>query len=1077
MYQRRSIGLRIGLYLFAGLSLLACAVATAAPAYFLSYPDLRAGSIAFVYQNDLWLAAANGTAARRLTADGRPKTDVHLSHDGSRVAFSMTVDGNPDVYVIGIGGGPAVRVTHHPALDRVLGWYPDDRQLLISSRMATAHAGVNALFKVTATGGLPEPLPLAYGETAALAADARSLVYTAYRDFQDESWKRYRGGRAPHLLRFDFDSGVSHQITDGEWSDSAPIWIGDTVYFLSERGPEHRGNLWSLSLKSGTLAQLTHYTDFDVRHPSGSAEGIVFERGTRIGMFDLGSQQARELAVEVPAVTSPIALHPESAAEELETAALVPGSGDTVVSAHGELFLVGLADKPVINMTRTSGAAERFPSVSADGKRLAYFSDETGEYQLYIRDLPAGPATRVTNFSSGLRFRPAWSPDNRHLAFIDSQHDISIVDLSSSKVTVIDRDLTREPGGLDDFRSSWSPDGRWLAYSRALDSGNYAVFLYDLSTASRIQVSSGEISELHPVFDAGGRFLFVAANQSLKPTFGDIDSTWTYADSMQLVALSLQAGTKTEWSKDCKCLEYDRTKPKPMTIDLEGLDRRRTTLATPRGVFADLHTLPGKLVYRRIGPEAEGQSPSIEALDLISGHTQSLASKADELLDIDASRGALLRRGTHLVLRGFDSGAAEQELPTKRMTMVRDRSQENAQQLLEAWRYARDFFYDANMQGANWQQVRDRYLPLAKEARIDEDMSYIVKEVAGELAAGHVWAYSGHGHPPGWADACVGLLGVDFSVEQGAYRIQRILDGGLLAGEAQSPLAAQGSGVHAGMFLLAVNGQRLSTQQDPWAAFEGLCDSQVQLTVSDTTNPQGARNVEVHTMRSEARLREADWANRNRERVHQLSGGRLGYIYVPDTGGNGQTELVRQYRAEFRRQGVVVDERFNRGGAFGDRLVELLNRPPLGFFATRNAPSVPLPELANSGPKALLINGWCYSGGDGFPFLFHSARAGTIIGTPTAGGYIGPGNPMRLVSGGVISAPPQRAFGVDGWAGNGGGMPPDVLVDINPADLARGRDNQLESAVSYLLNQVQSHPSQPIPAPNPPSQNVWGDKK
>ncbi|MBS0417890.1 MAG: PD40 domain-containing protein [Proteobacteria bacterium] len=1024
-----------------GLGISQVARGAAEQVGFRSYPDLEAGRIVFLYQNDLWVVSSSGGVARRLTADGHPKTDVRLSRDGSRAAYTMTVEGNPDVYIVGVDTGAALRLTHHPSFDRALGWYPDNSALLIASRMASPHLGVNQLFRVPADGGLPEPIPLAYGETAAFSPDGHQLIYTSYRDFQDESWKRYRGGRAPHLRLFDIGTGTSRLLTEGEFSDTSPVWIGDTVYFLSERGPEHRSNLWSLSMPDGALEQLTHYDDFDVRHPAGSSDGLVFEHGGQLGLFDPRSHRVRELSIETPTQLWGGALRRESVAAERESALWVPKSEQTLIAAHGELFLVGAGGAPAVNVTRSCDAAERYPGVSDDGRRLAYFSDATGEYQLYVRDLPAGTAMQITHFASGLRFQPQWSPDSRHLAFIDSAHDISIVDTRTSKVAVVDHDLTRDPDGLRRFRVSWSPDGRWLAYSRVVDTGNSAVFLYDTQSGQRTQVTSGEINEQEPVFDAAGRTLFFFAAQALKPTFGDIDSTWTFAESMRIVGLSLNSGAPAQYE-----------------------------LPVPRGVLAELRALPGRLVYRRIADAVEGQGVGVvETLDLVSGLVRPLVQQADELLDADATRGVLVaRQGGGLVARSYAADAQEQDLATSHLFLTRDRPVENEQQLRDAWRYARDFFYDSNIHGVDWPAILRRYLPLARRAQTDEDMSFVLREVAGELGAGHTWAYSGHGHPPGWSDACVGLLGVDFTVTGGAYRIGRIYDGGALQPQLRSPLSDPALGIHAGTFVLAVNGQPLSVTRDPWAAFEGECDSLVELTLNDVPKLEGAHTVSVRTLRSETKLREADWVRVNRERVHEISGGQLGYIYVPDTSTNGITELVRQYRAEFRKPGLVIDERFNRGGAFGDRLVELLNRPQLAFFATRDARSVPLPELANAGPKALLINGWSYSGGDGFPFLFHAARAGTIVGTQTAGGFIGPGDPLQLTSGGVISVPVQRAFSVDGhWAGAGRGMRPDIEVDDDPADMARGRDHQLEQAVKVLLARLTAHPVTGIPLPPP----------
>lgn len=1053
------------------LAIAACANvhAQSAPARLMRYPDVSNGRIAFIWSNDIWIVAVDGGTARRLTADNNPKANLRFSPDGTAIGYTMTVAANADIHVVPVHGGISRRITHHPGYDHLVDWYPDGKSVLMASQMLSPRI-FNRLFKVPVAGGLPQPLPLAHGETATLSASGQQLIYTAYRDFQEEAWKRYRGGRAPDLWYYDANTRESKRLTQDDAPDSWPMWAGNTVYFLSERGPEQRSNIWALDLPGGESRQLTHFADIDVRHPGHGDGSIVFEAGGRLYFLDPRTQQPREVVVTIEADRPEMAPTPVSVAERIEHVDLSGSGTDVVISARGDLFKLSREPELVINLTRTPGIAERYPTLAPDGRRLAFFSDESGEYQLIVRDLRSGEQRTLTRFTEGFRYKPQWSPNARKLTFIDSTQAIHVIDVQTGQDTVIDRDTVRDHFSLDAWRASWSPDSRWLAYVRAMPNRNLAVFLFDVTSGQTHQVTSGTFSDASAVFGPEGDYLYLLSYRALRPTYGDIDPTWTYAGSMGISVIPLRKSVRAPFEGGAAAVVRNEKqpsqpagKPAAIAIDLDGFEQRLVSVPVAAGSLGNLTALPGRLLYARMDSSPPGRGTAVEILDLKTGGTSIVARDADEVLVGNAGEEALVRREREYFLfpaqaSSPEAGSNERKLPVERMYALFDRRQENEQQFADAWRYVRDYFYDPRLHGIDWRAIRERYQPLVASASTDEDMSALLREIAGELSAGHVWAFANSdGRPPTWSDGKVGLLGVDFEVRDGGYRIARILDPGPNLNDVRSPLADPALGVRVGDYLVGVNGVPLTTDTDPFAAFENQVGTAVSLAINSRAGMQGSREVVVKTLTSEAKLRERVWVEENRARVARASGGRVGYIYVPDTGTNGQTDLMAQYRAHFDKQALIIDERFNRGGALGDRLVELLDRRSLNQFVTRNAATYSLPELSHDGPKVMLINGWSYSGGDGFPYLFKTARLGPIVGTRTWGGLIGPSLPLPLIGGGKISVANQRVRDMRGeWAEGNHGVLPDIQIDNDPSLLATGTDQQLEKAVATALEQLAS---------------------
>ncbi|MBX6365474.1 MAG: PD40 domain-containing protein, partial [Gemmatimonadetes bacterium] len=1093
---------------------LACAglfFACAAPlraqvdARMLRYPAVSADRIAFVYAGDVWVVPKSGGTAERLTSARGEESFPRFSPDGSKVAFTGNYDGTQDVYVIPTLGGIAQRITHHPAADRVVGWYPDGKSLLVASSMTSEKDRFNKLFQVPATGGLPRQLPMPYGEFGAISPDGKRIAYTpGTRDFR--TWKRYRGGWMQDIWLFDLEAGTARKLTPGGANYTQPMWHGATLYFLSDRGANERNNLWALDTRTGAMRQVTDFADYDVRFPSIGPNDIVFEQGGRLFLLDLATEKYREVKVDV--VTDLATLRPRAVrvATLIQRASISPTGKRAVFEARGEVFTVPAEHGVVRDVTNTSGSAERTPTWSPDGRWLAYWSDRTGEYELTVRPADGSGAERtVTRLGAGFRYTPYWSPDSRKIAFIDQAMRIHVVDVATGADQVVDQAMYYSHGALAQWRPSWSADARWLAYDRDLPSRRQAIFLYDTRTGGRpLQATSGFYSASSPAFDPDGKYLYFLSDRRFAPAYSSLDNSWIYPNATVIMAAPLRPDVPTpiapkddeEAPRDAAAADTaakgrsagakggnagakgadaaPRPAVKPVEIDVAGLERRAVELPVPAGNFTQLDAVAGKVVYRRAprtGSPRDARG-DVAYWDLGERKEEAVVEGVDFYdVSADGKKLLVLDKERWAILDLKPKQKIEKTLDVASMEAIVDPRAEWRQMFADVYRFYRDYFYDANLHGVNWAAERDAYARLLEDARTRDDVNFVIGEFIAEINSSHTYRGGGDVEQP--ETRGVGMLGVDFTLENGAFRIQRILEGAPWDSEVRSPLAESGVNVKPGDYLLAVNGRPLDTTQDPWAGFQGLAGATVQLTVNSTPSLQGARTVLVKTLDAagEARLRNLAWIEANRKRVDEATGGRVGYVYVPDTGINGQNELVRQFYGQFDKDGLIIDERFNSGGQIPDRFVELLDRPIRNFWAVRDGHDWTWPPAAHNGPQVMLINGWSGSGGDAFPFYFRQAGLGPLIGKRTWGGLIGISGVPPLVDGGYLTVPTFAIYSTDGqWIIENDGVHPDIEVEDDPAQLAKGVDPQLEAAIAEVLKELKEKP--PIrphrPGPPPP---------
>ncbi len=1066
---------------FFSLLLLLCLYQAPAPAQIdarmLRYPDVSATQITFVYAGDIWVAPKNGGVASKLSSPEGSENNPTFSPDGQFIAFTGNYDGNSDVYVVPVAGGTPKRLTYHGVTDNVQGWTPDGGQVLFTSSRYSGRQRYNQFFTIPVDGGMAEKLPVPYGEYGDFSPDGRQLVYTP-RSRLSRTWKRYRGGSAADLTIFNLDSYASEVIAASDANDEAPMWRGRQIYFLSDRGPAKRFNLYVYNQDDKQVRQLTRFTDFDIHFPAMGPEEIVFEAGGKLYLFDLADESYDEVAIKV--VTDQESLKPrtEKVKDLISEAWPSPDGRRVIVAARGELFNVPAEKGYVKNITASSGVAERYPAWSPDGRYLAYWSDRSGEYELMLRDLKAPEKEiQLTEYGPRFRYQPIWSPDSKKIAFIDNDLQLFIYDRDEETTTKVEAfPIWSNHYSLSNFSVSWSPDSRWLAYARQLSAtANDAIFLYDYDARQLHQVTAGYYSDYRPVFDPDGKHLFFYTNRHFSPVYSDYDNGFVYPNATRLAVATLrddlpnplapendEAAFEEETDEEEKDAEEDEEK-EAVAIDLERFEQRILLLPPRAGNFGNLQATKGKIAYQRYpNSGAEEEKRPILFFDLEEREEKTILDDADGfLITAKGEKMLVAHQGKHAIIDVAEGQKMDKLLPTDEMEMTVDPRAEWRQIFNDAWRFERDFFYDPNMHGVDWAAMRRQYGALIDVAVTRWDVNYVLGELIGELNASHT--YRGGGDTERAKQRAVGYLGVDWKRDGAYYVIDRILEGAPWDAEARSPLAMPGIDAQAGDRVLAVNGNPLRTDREPDAAFEGLAGKTIELKLQrpgeDTT-----RTLIVETMPSETRLRHLIWIEHNRQYVEKASDGRIGYVYVRSTGIDGQNELVRQFQAQWRKDGLIIDERFNSGGQIPDRFIELLNRPLLAYWDVRVGESWNWPPVAHFGPKAMLINGWSGSGGDAFPDYFRKSNLGPLIGTRTWGGLIGISGSPALIDGGVVTVPTFRMYDPDGeWFREGYGVAPDIEVPENPTELANGKDPQIDRAVQEIL-QALDNPSYETPA-------------
>jgi len=1050
-------------------------------------PDVSATHIAFRYADDLWLVPRNGGTATPLANPTGIEWRPRFSPDGHNLAFVGNYDGDDDIYILPVAGGQPRRVTHVPFSLYFCDWTPDGG-LLFSMPGSTGFRNRHELFTVPAEGGLPARLPVPSGAVGTISPDGRWIAYGSSLPAYYRTWKRYLGGTADEIWLLNFEDHTWLEITDWEGADTDPMWHGQTVYYLSDAGPAHRRNIWVYDLATETRRQLTHFTDFDIKQVSigpGSEGGgeIVFTLGADLVLFDLETQATRTVPVHIPGARSRLRPQLVDVSDAVGEFSPSPSGQRVAVEARGDIWTLPAKHGTPRNLTRSNGVAERSPAWSPDGRWIAFFSDRSGEYELYlIASDGSGEQRQLTHGSRTFYTRPVWSPDAAHIAYVEKTGDLWLHTLDGGTR----RRIATDPWARSPNTLVWSPDSRWIAFDRATEAGQDvgSIWLYDVERGQSTKVTGDLYSDYQPTFDREGEYLFFISNRSLEPSFSDLEFAYIHENAGVLVAAPLRRDVELPYrarsdeeepekegeEDEAEIKDENGDGPEPIPIDLDGFEERAFQVPVTPGSFARLAvTESGELVYLRRSGRGHTEGTALQLFDLADEEkeekTVTTGVRAFALTADGKKVVVRPKNGNGLAFHDLEPDAEAKKVITDGMYVTIDPHQEWRQIFTDAWRLFRDFFYDPDMHRVDWQAVREHYAQLLDDCASRADLSYVISEMIAELSVGH--ARLGRGAPEeDEPEVAVGTLGVDWELDRGAYRIVTIYQGPPWDLDARNPLREPGVDVNEGEYLLAVNGIPVDTTKDPWAAFVGLADREVTLTIgTGPTADDDKRQVVVKagTASSEQNLRRRDWLERTWRHVDERTGGRVGYVYIPNYMAAGLNMLVRQYFPQRHKEALIIDQRWNGGGWTPHRFIEILNRPLSMVRARRDGKDQPVPGSSHFGPKCLLMNKFSGSSGDMFPWMFRQAGLGKLIGTRTWGGVVGlsgtaVGMP-RLIDGQHISIPNNGTYGPDGrWIIEGWGVDPDIEVKDDPSKMPNGEDLQLEAAIELMLEVIESEP-------------------
>jgi tricorn protease len=1061
-------------------------------------PTLSRTHIAFSYAGDLWTVSRDGGEAQRLTTGTGNEAIPMFSPDGQWIAFTGEYDGNVDVYVVAATGGVPRRLTYHPGNDVLQGWSPDGKQLLFTSGRTSQSGRTAQLFTIPIDGVNPTVIPLPMAYEGSFSADGSHLAYVPLpRAFQ--AWKRYRGGLATPIWIANLADSSVEKVPRTNSNDFCPMWIGSRVYFLSDRnGPI---TLFSYDTASKKVTQLIDNTGLDIKAATAGPDAIVYEQFGSLNLFDLNSGKSRKVSVTINGDMLAVRPRYEKVAPRILTTGLSPTGARAVFEARGEILSVPAEKGDARNLTNTPGVAERDPSWSPDGKWIAYFSDESGEYALHLRNQSGMGEVKKLNLGNPPSFfyAPTWSPDSKKIAYFDKRDNLWYIDIEKGtpiKIATSKRGLS--------FNANWSPDSRWIAYADSLESYYRAIFIYSLEENKSRQVTDGLSDAVSAQFDKSGKYLYFTASTDIGPAVSGFDMT-SYPHrptrSVYVAVLRKDLPSPIAPESDEEKVQTD-AKPEPtiqdkpaeqggekkadpaaaaapgaqakpgekkeiprVNIDFEKIGQRILALPIPARNFVGMVAGKAGTIYliEFAGPAPGVTGASLHKFDL---EKRKLDKVLDSITSFDLSANGekmLFAQGQRPAQSWFIASTqqpikpGEGRIKTEEMEVYVDPVAEWNQMYRETWRIERDFFYAPNFHGLDIKATEKKYEPYVASLAHRADLSYLFQEMLGELTVGHLYVQGGDvataRRVPG------GLLGADYSLENGRYRFAKIYDGENWNPELRAPLTQPGVNVQEGEYLLAVGGRNITANDNLYSFFESTANKQVVIRVGPNPDGSGSREVTVVPVGSEGGLRHLAWIEGNRRKVDQMTGSKVAYVYLPDTAQGGYTNFNRYYFSQLDKEGAVIDERFNGGGHAADYIIDYLRKPLMSYWAGREGEDFREPFGVMPGPKAMIVNEYAGSGGDLMPYMFRRAGIGPLIGKRTWGGLVGIGGYPQLIDGGSVTAPHFAFYTPEGkWEIENYGVAPDIEVEMDPKAWRAGRDPQLEKAVEVVMAELKKNP-------------------
>jgi tricorn protease len=1109
------------------------------PTKLLRTPAISATHIAFAYANNIWIVERAGGTARRLTSFQGQTSNPQFSPDGRTIAFTGQYAGNTDVYTVPADGGEPKRLTWHPGGDTAQGWMPDGKSIVFASARATwAPSGAPRFWTVPVDGGVEEPLALPRAYQGKISPDGTKVAYRMNTSW-DEERRNYKGGQNRPVWIVDLRT---HDLVSPPWTDSHdkdPVWLGDTVYFLSDRDGVH--NVWSFEPRAKRLAQVTRFTDFDVKALNAGAGTLVFEQAGEVHTLDPTSGRSQAVSIRAAGDFPWMMPRWEDVTGQMSNIALSPTGRRVVAEARGEIFTIPAEKGDVRNLSASAGSAERAPAWSPDGKYVSYFSDKSGEYTLVLEEQDGlKPPREVTLAKANFYYTPSWSPDSKKLLYTDTNLNVWVMDVASGQAKIVGNDPWMVPQRT--LHPTWSPDSKYVAFASRLNSLYRAIVVANVETGEKQQITDGLADAMYPVWDASGKYLWFLASTNFglrsqwldmtsydrQVTFGLYFAVLKKGEPSPLLPESDEdtginartpggpdtpagprpggrgqaAGADAPQATGAGQPDAAQPPARPRTpvtvqIDFDGLQQRIISVpGVPEQQYSDLKAGPNGTVFyleQGGGGGGRGGGSTLHRYRLSDRRSAPFVTGV-AAYDVSADGRKLLYRtggGGGRGGRGGEAGGgaglfivdADRNPPqagqgriNASLRMYLEPKEEFRQIFNEGWRLQRDYLYVTNAHGSDWPKMKSMYGALLPHVNHRADLNYLLDNMGAELAVGH--SYVRGGDMPDVPQSPGGLLGADFAVENGRYRITRIYDNESWNPDLRAPLASPGVDVSVGDYILAINGLELRAPDNIYRLLDGTANRQTVLAVNTTPALQGSRQVTVVPVANEQGLRTRAWVEHNRRLVDKLSKGQLAYVYIPNTGQPGYTSFNRYYFAQQDKKGAIIDERFNGGGSAADYIIEVLGRDFDGYFNNVAGSRMPFtsPSAGIWGPKVMIINEMAGSGGDLMPYMFKRRGIGPLVGKRTWGGLVHTADTPPFVDGGSMIAPRGGFITRDGkWAIENEGVAPDIDVENWPKDVIAGRDPQLERAVAEAMKLLAANPVNRMTTEPPPP--TWGSRK
>ncbi|HTD99488.1 MAG TPA: PDZ domain-containing protein [Mucilaginibacter sp.] len=1052
----------------------------------LSQPAISGGHIAFIYAEDLWVANTDGSQPRRLTVDEGIESSPYFSPDGKLIAFSAQYDGNTDVYTIPVEGGIPKRLTWHPAPDMVRGFTSDGKSVLFISQRTVFTNRYAQLFTVPVTGGPESKLEIPNANWATYSPDGKWMAYTPLSD-AFKQWKHYRGGLIANIMLFSFadKSVVKIPQPEGGCNDTQPVWLGDKIYFRSDRNGEF--NLFSYDIASKEIKQLTDYKDFPILNASGGDGKIVFERAGYLNTFDPASSSAKKLTIGIAADLLELRARFVKNNDYIRWADISPSASRVVFDYRGEIVTVPAEKGDYHNLTQTQGAHEKFPAWSPDGKSVAYFSDASGEYQLHIKAQDGKGEPKIFNLKgAGFYAFIKWSPDSKKINFVDNSRSLYVLDVSSGEVNKIDSDELYTPGPFRDIAGNWSHDSKWIAYTKVTATQFKQVYLYSVVQQKSFAVTDGLSDASEPQFDRTGKFLYFFSSTDAGPVINWFDqSNIDFRKTNSIYLVTLQKSTISPFAKE-NDEEAAKTEPaateskkpdgkkstpkeesKDIKIDWDGMQNRIVDIPVKAGNYNQLTVNnDGDLLYVVSSDEGPG---TMHKYNFKKRSDSEVTAMDGYALTADGKKMLFGTRGNWTI-----AGAGDKPEPgkgginTSDIQVKIDPAAEWAAMFDEAWRVNRDYFYDPGMHGANWVAIKKKYAVFLPDLACRSDLNNVFQWMFSELSIGHHFITDAGERKNQLKRISGGLLGADYVTVNNKYQFKKIYGGLNWNPNLRSPLTEPGVNVKEGEYLLEVNGTEVAGAESIYKYFENTAGKIVELTVGPNANGTGSRVVKVVPVDNEYALRNRDWVENNLRKVTEATKGQVAYVYVPNTADAGLEYFKRYFYPQANRKAIIVDERFNGGGSLADYYINLLLNPYQANWHMRYGKDLKSPTASIQGPKVMITDETAGSGGDMLPWMFRKFKVGTLVGKRTWGGLVGILGFPEFIDGGTVTAPNVGIWTKDGFIVENVGISPDIEVEQTPSEVINGKDPQLEKAIEVALKELEKNPqTDPVRPPFP----------